>query len=730
MKCKKIVLSALSLLILPTLLSTVAPAVTSVITRHNTSADFLKGDTENVVVDSAGTLRLARRTTHVDCGDLLKDVWAVNCLLADNRQALYLGTGPNGKVIRILNDQAVQVYPVQTAGATDEKGDGIGNQHVFALGLDVADRLLIAISGEKGQLIRLGAEAETVFEHEKVQYIFAIARDADNNIYLGTGPEGLIFRLNPFCQQPEIFYDAQDKNILSLAIADGVLYAGADQRGIVYKLTLDGKATSVLYDSDQAEITALLTDAQGNVYAAATSAQAAASQLKASSVGIAKAPGRPDSAAPAQTDNDAASLKTDNSDKAKDEQQPKPAPQAPQPPAPRSAGQIYKISPDGFVTPILSEMAVFYALRERDNCLWLGTGSNGRLFTIDPITEEKSIAYEDKLSAQITALENMGSNLYLGLSNPARLVRLEKGFETQGIFRSQLVDATQPARWGKLQLEATLPGGCQIQLATRSGNVGDPNDATFSAWSDEIPLNGPVDLKSPVGRFLQYRLTLKTSDAERTPLVREATVSHVVPNLAPMVTAIQAARSRDKNKPTIIEIAFTAQDANRDELIFALEFRQIGRTRWTLLKEDLAQPKFEWDGRTVEDGRYEVRVTASDRKGNSPATALTGARISDPFVIDNTPPVIETADVQLDGSEAVIKLSVRDAFTVLGKVAWTVNSDEQWNSVLPDDQVYDTVTETFTLRAVDLKSGPSIIAVSVADDLGNTLYKTFEVDVP
>lgn len=729
MESKKNVLNVLFSLIVLIVLSAAAPGVTSVITRHSTSADFLKGDTENVVIDSSGILRLARRTSHVDCGELLKDVWAINCLLADNRQALYLGTGPNGKVIRILNDQAVQVYPPQTSG-TDDKGDGIANQHVFALGLDVADRLLIGISGEKGKLIRLGSEAETVFEHEKVQYIFAIARDADNNIYLGTGPEGLIFRLNPFCQQPEIIYDTQDKNILSLAINNDTLYAGADQRGIIYKLSLDGKQASVLYDSEQSEITALLTDAQGNVYAAATSAQAAAGQLKASSSAIAKAPGRPDTPATAQPDKDTASLNTANSDQAKEEQQPKPAPQAPQPPAPRSAGQIYKISPDGFVTPVLNEMAVFYALLSRDNTLWLGTGNNGRLFTVDFVTEEKCIAYEDKISAQITALASTDSSLYLGLSNPARLIRLEKGYETQGVFRSQLVDATQPARWGKLQLEAALPSGCQIQLATRSGNVGDPNDPTFSSWSEEVAVTGPVDLTSPVGRFLQYRLTLKTSDAQRTPQVREATVSHVIPNLAPMVTSVQAARSRDKNKPTITEISFAAQDANRDELVFVIEFRHIGRTQWTLLKEDLAQPKFEWDGRTVEDGRYEVRVTANDRKGNSPATALTGSRISDPFVIDNTPPAIESADVQIEGKDAIIKMSIRDAWTVLGKVAWTVNSNEQWNSVLPDDQVYDTTAESFTLRIPDLKSGTNIVAVSITDDLGNTLYKTYEVDVP
>lgn len=706
-------------------------AVTSVITRHNRGDDFAKGDTDRVVVDSTGTLRLAPRTRHVECGDLLKDVWSINCLQVDKRHALYLGTSPNGTVIRILNDQAVQVYPKQTADPT--VGDGFTNQHVFALALDVADRLLIGVSGQKGKLVRLGAEAETVFEDDKVQYIYAIALDSENNIYLGTGPEGLIFRLDPFCQSAKIFYDAQDKNILSLAIYEDILYAGTDQRGLIYKLSLDGKAQSVLYDSEQTEITALLTDAKGNVYAAATSAQAAAQQIRAAAEAMAKLPGRPDSDSSDEPKEDGLTLNTANSDQSSEDSQKgtsRPTPSPPQPPSARTAGQIYKITPDGFVTTIFSEMAVFYAVLMPDDVLWVGTGNDGRLYTVNPATEEKSIVYEDKLSAQITALTQMNGHFYVGLSNPARLIRLERAYEQQGLFRSQLIDAGQPARWGKIQLEADVPAGCEIRAASRSGNVKDPNDPTFSPWSEDVPITGPTDLQSPIGRFLQYRLRLVSSAEDKTPVVREAAISHVVPNVAPQVTSVKVSRSSDKNKPGIFEITFAAQDDNRDALIYKIEFRQVGRSRWILLKDDLTQPRFEWDGRTVEDGRYEIRVTADDSKSNSPDTALSGSRISDPFVIDNAPPEIFDAQVRVEDKAVVLTLTVRDALTVVGKVAFTVNSNERWKSILPEDLICDALEEVFTVRIEGLDSGPNVIAVSVADDVGNTRYKSFEVQVP
>jgi len=707
--------------------SVYAAAVTSVIVRHNTGADFAKGTTDGVVIDSNGTLRLARHTEHIDCGELLKNVWAIHTMVVDGRGALFLGTGPDGRVLRVLNDAAVQVYPKPDPNAAAPSD--ILNQHVFALGLDVADRLLIGVSGEKGKLIRLGSEMETVFEHDDVQYIFAIARDADNHIYLGTGPKGHIIKLDPFCQKGEIFYTAQDKNILSLAIDGDVLYAGADQRGLIYKIALaDGKA-SALYDAEQSEIAALWVDDKHTVYAAATNAQAAAEQLKAASLALAKAPGRPDvgaGSAPAPTEN--TSMNTAAGDTAKEQPQPPQAPPPPPPAAPRGVGQIFRITPEGFVTPIFGEAAVFYAMQPFEGLLWLGTGNNGRLYTVDPATEEKSIAYEDTLSSQITAMAVCGDRLYLGLSNPARLVRLDKGYALRGVYESAMVDAGQPARWGKLQLDAELPDGCGLMLSCRSGNVGDTASNTLSAWTADTAISEPTELTCPVGRFMQYRLTLTTADATRTPRIREAAVSHIVPNLPPAVSAVRAMRSRDKAKPGVFELTFDAQDPNKDELVYKIEFRRIGRQGWVLLKDDLAQPRFEWDSRTVEDGRYEVRITADDRKGNCPATALTGARISDPFVIDNTPPQIETSDIQTENGVVVLRLRVRDALTVVGKVAFTVNSNDKWNSVLPDDKVYDTTTESFTIFIPDLSAGAHVVAVSVADDVGNTLYKTYDIN--
>jgi outer membrane protein assembly factor BamB len=706
-------------------------AVTTVITRHQAGTDFIQGETDKVVVDSGGTLRLAQRSTAIDCGGLLDDAWSVHSIVSDAEGALYLGTGPDAGVIRYADEEVERIYPIQPADFNELSDSSIRNEHVFAMALDVAGRLLIGVSGQAGKLVRLAQEPEVVFEDDRVQYIFAIATDQDDNIYLGTGPEGLVFRLDPFCQNSEIVYEAKDKSILSLAVHDGMVYAGSDERGLVYKIDPVTKRASVLYDSEQNEVPAILVDESGVVYAVSTSAQAAQMQLKASGLSFKKKPGRPDDSDENEASPAADSLNTAHSDKEKEEKKEKPVPEAPLPPIAKIAGHVYRITPDGFVTDIFSEIAVLYSLLQTDGTLWLGTGNKGQFFSIDSQTEQKAIVFEDKRSSQITSAVKVDGAIYLGLSNPARLVRLDKALEAKGRFDSPLIDAGQPARWGKLQVEADIPDGCQIKMACRSGNVKDPNDATFSGWSEPVVLTEATVLDCPIARFCQYRLTL-IADAETnaTPVVRQVTAAHVIPNLAPNVVEIKAERSRDKKKSYVIEITFTAKDDNKDQLEYTLEFRRAGRAGWIPLKDELDKPKFAWDGRTVEDGRYEVRVTANDRKSNTPETALTGSRISDVFVNDNSPPEIKWAHLLVEDGNVTAEMLIEDAFSVLGSVRYTVDSNEKWITAMPDDLVYDTLSEAFTIRIEGLDSGDHVIAFSVADDLQNTRYKTYEVTIP
>jgi hypothetical protein len=715
-------------------------AVTSTILRQKTSDDLLKGKSDAVIVDSQGVIRLAPKIDKVDCNDLLEEAWTINAILADKSGTIYAGTSPQGKIIRIRNGKAELRYPQQlklqikpeTADSNDPnavQSDPQPNAHIFAMAFDVAGRVLAGVSGEQGKLIRMSTESEVVFENEKVQYIFAIILDLQNNIYLATGPNGQLWKLDAFAQNPKLLCTLQDKNILSLAIGkDGSLFAGTDMRGLVYKIHSDSGKVEALYDSEQDEITALLIDDNGFIFAAATSGNVANQALQVG-VSLKKAPGKPDAASgkTPETSSSGLNLKPANSDEQKTAPAPQQAP-APKVPAPKSAGHIYKISPEGFVTDVFMEPAVFYSLLSKNGKLLLGVGPKAKLFSIDTTTEERAVAFEDTTSSQITAMAYDGKDVYLALANPAGIIRMADSISQKGIYTSDLLDAGQPARWGKVQLDAQIPESCEILLAVRSGNVKDPNDPTMSPWSPDVKFTEPMDAACPVGRFCQYRLTLKSGDAKSTPTVREIAVAQVVPNLAPQVAATTVQKT-DKLKPYLMTIQAKADDENKDQLEYAMEMRKQGRESWILLKDKLDQPKYEWDIRTVEDGRYEIRVTVSDRLSNNQETALTDSRVSDPIVIDNTAPAIVKSEMSVDETTAKLALTVQDELSVVARVQYTVDSDTAMQSCLPTDGIYDMTQEAVVIMVPDLKPGQHVIAVSVADDLGNTAYKTWLVEI-
>jgi len=728
------------------LLSSASLAVNSKIVRHASSSDLLKGETENIVIGSRGTIQLG--SAWEAPVKEFEDVWSINSIVVSGG-TVYVGTSPNGGIYKYSLGKLTKIYPEKSekkpackkakkdkdantpgdANTVDDK-EYLSNEHIFAMATDVAGRLLAGISGDKCRLCRFKNDKyEVIFELDEDKYIFAIEVDDGGNIYLGTGPEGKVYKLDSSGKKPQVVYDSQDKNILALAAGqDGFVYAGSDSRGLVYKINPRTKTATVLYDSDEPEITALLFTEDGVLHAAATSAKIVKAQTKfATQSPLA---GRPDAKSPKKTDDAKGGLKLKIANiKGAASKTASKGPTPPRKPArPGQASYIYKISKDGFVTSLFSEAAVFFCLAEQDKSLLVGTGNNAQLFTVDPASEQQAIIYEDKQASQITAINVRRDAVYLGTANPAKLIKLGSGFASEGTYLSDLIDAGQPAKWGKLQIEADIPHGCKVRMASRSGNVKDVNDPTFSKWTELVEVTQPIQLRCPPGRFCQYKLVLQ-SNGPKTPIIREIAVASSVPNLAPKVQSVDVSRIATADKKGTFKISFKAKDDNGDKMIYKIDFRKIGRANWIELKDELETATFEWDGKTVEDGRYEVRVTASDERSNTTATKLTGSRISEQVIVDNTAPVIKKHSIDKRKKTITLKLLVSDVFSAIGRLNYTVDSNEKWKGTMPDDMVYDTTDEYFTIVIDKLEAGEHIIAVRIADSVGNIIYKTFEVNV-
>ena len=210
----------------------------------------------------------------------------------------------------------------------------------------------------------------------------------------------------------------------------------------------------------------------------------------------------------------------------------------------------------------------------------------------------------------------------LGLSNPGMLVQMGSGYATKGTLTSDALDAVQVARFGKLQLDGTLPARTAVTVASRSGNTADPRRRLAGPpGRQKRPPPEFLPISSPPARFLQYRLTLSTQDPGSTPTIEQVKVNYAIPNIAPKVASVvlePIKNDADTEKttpplssPASYTIKWETSDPNNDRLVYTLHYRLGHLGPWILLKDKLTETSFTWETRKMADGRYQVRVTAS-----------------------------------------------------------------------------------------------------------------------
>jgi len=98
----------------------------------------------------------------------------------------------------------------------------------------------------------------------KQAYIWSAAADNAGNIYLGTGHEGRVFKVDP-SGKGALLYKTSELDVMALAIdAQGNVYAGASPDGKVYRITPSGEA-KVFFDPKTKYIWSLAFDGQGRL---------------------------------------------------------------------------------------------------------------------------------------------------------------------------------------------------------------------------------------------------------------------------------------------------------------------------------------------------------------------------------------------------------------------------------------------------------------------------------
>jgi hypothetical protein len=164
-------------------------------------------------------------------------------------------------------------------------------------------------------------------------------------------------------------------------------------------------------------------------------------------------------------------------------------------------------------------------------------------------------------------------------------------------------------------------------------------------------------------------------------------------------------------------IGWKAEDADDgDRLVYSIEYRREGTDTWRLLRTGLTGTIYVWDTVTAVDGRYTVRVRASDSPSNAADRALAGERESDPIEVDNTPPAVAVETIR-QGPAARLSIRVTDARSPILKVEYSV-AGGPWQLLFPSDGLADAPDERYELPLV-AGVDPSQIVIRATDLLQN-----------
>ncbi len=702
--------------------------------RAATQTDFLKGDLEQVAVDDLGRLTLGPVITTIhDAG--VPFVWTA---LTDGGGVTYLGTGNDGKVIKV---------DAQGRGSVFYDAPELG---VHALAPAPGGGLFVGTSPD-GKVYKVDASgtATTFFDPDE-RYIWALTTDAAGQLYVATGdPKGRVYRVSAAgAGQP--FYTSSATHVVSMVTdAERRLVVGTESPGRVFRLDAEGRPF-LLVDTNLQEVRALRRDARGRIFAVAQARRQGGDS--GGDTPTPTAPEAPRTPVPNVTVSITSMSVLD------------PGPSTPAASTPSRSdgpvtGAIFRIDADGAAEQIW-EMRddVPYDVAPLDSgAVLVATGHRGKLFRLDGDPLKATLLGRVPGREAVQIVPASGGRLVIATANSGALVRVENGHAASGTYTSDVRDARAVARWGTLAWRATVPTGGKVEVATRSGNTGTPDEG-WSPWSAVYADADGSAITSPTARYLQWRVTL--SGGTESPVVTSVSAAYLQRNQRPSVSGIvvhppgvvfqkpfstgeteiagyraDATEKRLSNQgqpapstaaPTLGRRTFQqglqtlvwkGDDANDDDLRYDLAYRREGDRTWTPLVAGLDDAIYVWDTTSVPAGRYIVRITASDAPSQPADAALRGDAESPVVDVDAVAPTVTLRPAAATGGRLGMTVEARDQQSPIAKIEYSVDGGA-WQAGYPADGMLDSRVETVALTFPAEALGKTLV-VRVTDALHN-----------
>lgn len=669
----------------------------------DTPSDYAKSEARGIVVRTDGALELGPRTESFPV-ESLGVVWSL-VVMKDGSVAL---GGDRGRIARWTASGGVRPWARVTGGqvlSLAASGDGV-----------------VAGTGPDGLIWRVGARGDTTLvARTGERYVWGLAPGPGGSWIAATGSRGRLLRVEN--GRSRVIVDTDESNLpVLLADGRGGVWAGGDSKGRVFHATADGTVRTV-FDASEDEVRGLALGPDGALYAAALSASAVV-------------------------------------DEDRESEGPTPAKSA------VSGGRatVYRIVPDSSSTTWWTSPQPFvFALASTREGVIVATGNRAGLYRIERANGASQWLAPPQ--GQITALTTApDGTVWAATSNGASLWRLGPGPAGHGELSSPTLDARRIARFGRVLVHGELRG-TRVTVRTRSGNS-DPPDTTWSAWQGGAVPESGARIGSPAARYLQWKIELDGGtprigsveaswrEQNQAPRIEEVLVSPQAqgfqagesqPRVEPVTQVLPGGQKVEYSLPAattprqlrdlpmfargLRTITWRSSDPNGDPLRYRVEMRREGQEEWIKLGADLEASAFTWDTNAIPDGRYRVRVIASDAATNPLGEERSDEAVSAPFGVDNTPPVVESFEARPATRSVALEGRARDGQSTLTRIEASLD-DGDWRAITPDGGFADQAALEFHGRLSDVEPGEHVIAVRAVDAAGNTAVRSARVSIP